>query len=138
MKTCLQIAAIAQLGIALSNLFLPRILRWKDDIARMPLLIREVFHVHAWFISITLTIFGVMTWRFAPEMTAGTDDALRWFAAGIGFFWAFRTILQVAYYSSSHWRGKPERTAIHIALLVIYGGFAGCYFWSAFRRTGGS
>ena len=61
----------------------------------------------------------------------------RWLAAGIGMFWAIRTLLQMAYYSSSHWRGRPERTAIHIGLLLLYGGFAAVYFWSACRGAGG-
>jgi hypothetical protein len=133
----LQIAGVAQFGIALLNLFLPRILGWKEDLTRMPLLLREVFQIHAWFISITLGIFAVMTWRFAREMATGTNDALRWFAVGVGSFWAIRTVLQVTYYSSSHWRGQPGRTAIHVVLLVLYGGLAGCYFASALRHAGG-
>ena len=125
----LQIAGASQLGIALLNLFLARILGWKADLDRAPQLLREVFHVHAWFISLTLTIFAIMTWRFAAEMR--TNPACRWLAAGIGLFWALRTILQITYYSSSHWRGLPGRTLIHITLLLIYGGFAVLYLLTA-------
>jgi len=125
----LQIAGASQLGIALLNLFLARILGWKADLDRAPQLLREVFHVHAWFISLTLTIFAIMTWRFAAEMR--TNPACRWLAAGIGLFWALRTILQITYYSSSHWRGLPGRTLIHIMLLLIYGGFAVLYLLTA-------
>lgn len=123
----LQLAAAAQLGIAALNLCLPRLLGWKDDLARLPLLIREVFHVHAWFISVTLVIFAVMTWRFAGDMASGASAACRWLAACIGVFWAVRTVLQVTWYSGSHWRGQPGRTVIHIALLAIHGGFAIVY-----------
>jgi hypothetical protein len=128
----LRLAAAAQLGIALLNLALPRIMRWRDDLNRMPLLIREVFHVHAWFVSITLGIFAVMTWRFAAEMT--TNAACRWLAAAMGLFWALRTLLQVSYYSSSHWRGRPGRTVMHVTLLLIYGGFAAVYLWASFGK----
>jgi hypothetical protein len=125
----LQLAAAAQLGIALMNLFLVPLLKWKEEVARMPLLVREVFQVHAWFISVTLGIFAVMTWRFAAEM-AGGDKVCRWLAAGI--FWGIRTVLQVTYYSSSHWRGQMGRTVAHVVLLMVYGGFAGTYLWAAF------
>jgi len=128
----LRLAAAAQLGIALLNLALPRLMRWRDDLNRMPLLIREVFHVHAWFISVTLTIFAVMTWRFAGEMT--TNAACRWLAVGIGLFWALRAMLQLSYYSSSHWRGQVGRTAIHITLLLIYGGFGVVYLLVPFGK----
>src|ERR1043166_4923971 len=92
-----QAAAVLQLGIALLNLFLVRLLNWKEDVARMPLLLREVFQVHAWFISITLAIFGVITWRFAIEMASGTNTVCQWLAAGIGIFWLIRAVLQVTY-----------------------------------------
>jgi len=131
----LQLAAIMQLGIAALNLFLVRLLNWEEEVARMPLLLREVFRVHAWFISITLTIFGVMTWRFASEMAGGANPVCQWLAAGIGMFWAVRTVLQVAYYSSSHWRGQAGRTLAHVLLLVMYGSFAAVYLWVSFRGS---
>src|SRR5215467_13303326 len=97
----LQAAAALQLGIAMLNLFLVPLLKWKEELARAPLLLREVFQVHAWFISITLAIFGLLTWRFAGELAAHTNAIGGWLAAGIGVFWAIRAILQVTYYSSS-------------------------------------
>jgi hypothetical protein len=131
----LQMAAAVQLGVAVLNLFLVPLLKWKDDLARAPLLLREVFHVHAWFISITLAIFGIMTWRFAADIAAHTNAIGVWMAADIGIFWAIRTVLQVTYYSSSHWRGQLGRTIIHIVLLITYGGMATTYLWAAFRSS---
>jgi len=134
----LQITAALQLGIALLNPAIPLFLGWRESLARLPLLAREVFQVHLWFISITVAIFSILTWRFNLEMAAGADGVYRWLAAAIGIFWAIRTALQVGYYSSSHWRGKPARTAIHVALLVVYGGFAAVYLTAAFRASGGA
>ncbi|SRR5258708_6186275 len=126
-------AALAQLAVAVLNLFLVRLLKWEQDFLRLPLLLREVFQVHKWFISVTLTIFALMTWRFAWEMARHENPVLQWLSACIGAFWAIRTTLQVVYYSASHWRGKPWRTMAHIVLLTMYGGLAGIYLWGAFR-----
>ena len=134
LSSLLRIAAAAQLAIALLNLFLVRLLDWKADLDRMPLLLREVFHVHCWFISITLVMFGVMTLRFAHAMAASSNEACRWLTAGIGLFWAIRTVLQVTYYSGSHWHGRPVRSAMHVALLATYGGLALAYSLSAFGK----
>src|SRR5437867_10637785 len=114
----LQLAAAIQVAIALLNLFLVRLLHWRQDVARMPLLLREVFQVHAWFISITLAIFATMTWRFAGDMAGGADPMCQWLAAGIGIFWAIRTGLQIAYYSSRHWRGEAIRRLLHLDMAV--------------------
>ena len=134
LSSLLRIAAAAQLAIALLNLLLVRLLEWKADLDRMPLLLREVFHVHCWFISITLGIFGVMTLRFADAMAASSNETCRWLTAGIGIFWAIRTVLQTTYYSSGHWRGRPVRPAMHVALLATYGGLALVYALSAFGK----
>jgi hypothetical protein len=127
----LYIAAAAQLGIAILNLFIVRLLDWRPELDRMPLLLRQVFTVHAWFISLTLAIFAVITLRFAPEMAAGSAEVFRWFGACVGLFWGFRAILQVGYYSSSHWRGQPARLRAHVTLLILYGGFAAAYLCAA-------
>ena len=133
MKEALYIAAAAQLAVAVLNLFLVRIMKWEESVARMPQLVREVFHVHAWFITITLVIFGVVTIRFAGELAAGTNDLGRWLAAGIGIFWLIRWLMQFFYYNSSHWRGKRAETIVHIVLIFLYGSFAGVYLLAAFQ-----
>ena len=130
----LQAAAVAHLVVALLNLSLVPILGCRDDLQRLPLLVREVFQVHLWFISFTLGIFALLTWRFAQGMASGSEPGLRWLAGAIGGFWALRTLLQVAFYSRSHWWGNTGRTLIHVACLGLYGGFAVLYF--AACRTG--
>ena len=127
----LEIAAVLQLGVAVLNLFLIRLLDWRQELSRVPLLMREVFQVHVWFISITLAIFGVMTWRFAGEIANRQNPVAQWLAGGIGSFWAVRTVLQITYYSASHWRGQVGRTVAHVALLLMYGGFGLLYLCAA-------
>ena len=133
MKEALYIAAAAQLSVAVLNLFLVRIMKWEEEVARMPQLVREVFHVHAWFITFTLAIFGVVTIRFAGELATGTNDLGCWLTGGIGLFWLIRWLMQFFYYDSSHWRGKRAETIVHIVLIFLYGSIAGVYLLVAFQ-----
>ena len=127
----LRVAAAAQAAVALLNLTLPRVLGWRPDLARLPRLVREVFYVHAGFISLTLAIFAVLTWRFAPDLARGDDELAAWLAAGIGVFWGVRTAVQVLYYSASHWRGRRRETVAHVTLLAVYGGMTTLYLLAA-------
>jgi hypothetical protein len=129
----LQICGWLQLFICCLNLFLPAIMRWHEDLNRLPLLIKEVFFVHSWFISLLTAIFASMTLKFGQEMFNGSNLACTYLAAMIGAFWLFRTILQVTYYSSSHWRGNRRRTLIHIACLLVYGGVSSTYIFAAIQ-----
>ncbi|MCB1237860.1 MAG: hypothetical protein KDM91_22535 [Verrucomicrobiae bacterium] len=132
LRPVLVAAACGQLAIAMINLRLDRLLGWRAELDTLSLLLREVFFIHKWFITITLVIFGVVTLRFAGEFAAGTNALGRWLAAGIGLFWAIRTGVQWLYYDWSHWRGKAGRTAIHWTLTICYGGCAAAYLAAAF------
>src|SRR5439155_22692714 len=90
----LRVAALAQLAVAILNLFLIRIMKWKPDLDRAPLLIREVFRIHVVFISITLAIFAVLTWRFVHEIASGANPLATWLAVAIGLFWLVRSVRQ--------------------------------------------
>jgi hypothetical protein len=131
----LRAAAVFQLGVAGLNLLLIRIMNWEPDLKRAPLLIREVFHVHCIFISITLAIFGVLTWQFAPQIASALNPIGVWLAAGIGIFWGVRSVMQWVSYSSSHWRGNLGRTVIHFLLFGGYGTLAAVYLAAAFWRN---
>src|SRR6266550_1976707 len=95
----LRATAVAQLTIAILNLFLIRIMKWKPDLDRAPLLIREVFRIHVVFISFTLSIFAALTWRFAHEIARASSPLAIWLAVAIGLFWFVRSIMQWLHYS---------------------------------------
>lgn len=128
---CLKLAAVGQIIIAVLGLFMARMLDWKEATSNMPLLVREVFQIHGWFISLTLLIFGTLTMRFAPDIAGGTHEFLRWFAAGAGIFWGARCMMQWTHYSSVHWRGIADRTAIHWILFLSYAAFTVTYLNAA-------
>jgi hypothetical protein len=135
LELLLRLAALAQLGVALLNLFLVRIMKWRSELDTAPLLIREVFQIHIYFISITLAIFGALTWRFAGEIATAAHPICVWLALGIGAFWAVRSVMQWSHYSTVHWRGDRLRTVIHWILFLGYGAFAAIYFTAAARGT---
>src|SRR5437868_8506653 len=131
----LRATAVAQLTIAILNLFLIRIMKWKTDLDRAPLLIREVFRIHVVFISITLAIFAALTWRFAHEIATAANPLAIWLATAIGMFWIVRSVMQWLHYSSSHWRGNTARTLIHWTLFLGYGAMGVVYLAAAFWRN---
>jgi hypothetical protein len=131
----LRAAAAAQFGVAMLNLSLVRIMKWKPDLDRLPLLIREVFYIHSLFISVTLASFAVLTWRFAGDLASAANPLCAWLAAAIGIFWTIRATMQWTHYSASHWRGDTARTLIHWTLTLGYGALGVVYFAAAFWRT---
>jgi hypothetical protein len=135
LEIALRAVALAQLAVAILNLFLIHIMKWKPDLERAPLLIGEVFRIHVVFISITLSIFGTLTWRFAYEIARASTPLAIWLAVAIGLFWLARSAMQWLHYSASHWHGNSLRTLIHWTLFLGYGAMALVYFAAAFWRN---
>jgi hypothetical protein len=127
----LRVAAVTQLGIAALNLSLVPLMKWKPDLDRLPLLIREVFRVHLVFITLTVAAFAILTWRFANEIALAHSALATWLAAVIGIFWGARSLMQWTSYSATHWRGDALRTVLHWLLFLGYGALAAIYLVAA-------
>src|SRR5258708_22710824 len=132
LEIALRGAAVAKFAVAILNLLLIRIMKWKPDLERAPLVIREVFRIHVVFISITLSIFGALTWRFAYEIARASSPLTIWLAVAIGSFWLVRSAMQWLHYSASHWHGSSLRTSIHWALFLGYRAMAVVYLPAPF------
>src|SRR5437588_8669131 len=131
LELALRVVAVAQFAVAILNLFLIRIMKWKPDLERAPLIIREVFRIHVVFISITLSIFAALTWRFAYEIARASSPLTIWLAVAIGSFWLVRSAMQWLHYSASHWRGDARGAVIDWALVLGYGAMATDDLWDA-------
>lgn len=119
--------AAGQLLVAFLNLFLVRLMHWEKAVEAMPLLVREVFQVHKYFITITVALFGIWTILFIGEIVGAATPMARALAGGIAFFWSVRAVIQITYYSPTHWRGKIPETAVHMILIAAYGGLGIVY-----------
>jgi hypothetical protein len=135
LELALHVVTLSKFAVAILNLFLIRIMKWKPDLERAPLIIGEVFRIHLVFISITLSIFGALTWRFAYEIASTSRPLTIWLAVAIGLFWLVRAAMQYLHYSASHWRRDGLRTVIHWALFLGYGAMATVYLAAAFWRN---
>jgi hypothetical protein len=133
LEKLLLLSAVGQLIVAALNLRLEKILGWEPVIIALPDLVREVFVVHKWFISVTLVIFATLTIRFASELAGPGHEIARWLAAGIALFWGIRTAIQWFSYGADHWRGKPRETIVHWFLTLVYSGWTTVYLLAAFR-----
>ncbi len=127
LETGLRITAVLQAVVAGLNLFLARIMKWQPAIDAMPRLVREVFVIHGWFISLTVGIWAVLTWRFAADIATAPTDWSRWWCGAVALFWGARCVMQWSHYSAAHWKGRVDRTIIHWLLFLVYGAWAVVY-----------
>jgi len=123
----LWLAALVQIAIASANVFLPRKLKYQENLERVAPIIRQIFVVHSVYIVGVLLLFATLTLVFARELASGHGLG-RLLAAGIAIFWLFRAPVQLLYYDASLRRsnrlGDIAFTAAAIFLTVAYGAAA--------------
>ena len=123
----LWLAGLVQIAIASANFFLPRKLRYQENLERVSPIIRQIFLVHSVYMVGVLLLFAALTFGFARELASGHGLG-RFLAAGIAVFWSFRAPVQLFYYDASLRRtnrlGDIAFTAAAIFLTVAYGAAA--------------
>ena len=123
LKTC---GALLIMLAVLHPAFAKR-LRWKEELAGVPLLTRQIFWVHCLFIGIILLQFGVLSLAFSHALLERTLLA-KVVLGGLVIFWSARLFAQHFIYSPQIWRGHRFNTVMHVVftglwtyLVAVYG-----------------
>ena len=123
----LWLAGFVQLAIACANFFLPRKLKYRENLSRVSPIIRQIFVVHSVYIVGVVLLFAALTFGFAGELTSGQGMG-RFLAASIAVFWLVRAPVQLLYYDAvlrkeNRW-GDIAFTAAALFLAATYGAAA--------------
>jgi hypothetical protein len=114
------VAGLLQLAIAAANLLLPRVLRYRENLARVSPMVREIFLVHSGYIVLVLIAFGTMSLVFAPELAGGSRLG-RFLSAFLAVFWLLRIPVQLAYDPAVRRKYRAFDVAFLVALLYLGG-----------------
>jgi hypothetical protein len=107
----LRIVGVLLLALTAMNLcIVPRRFGWKQEMARLSLLNRQIFQVHAGFICVVLVMMAVLL--------------------GLGGFWFVRLLTQWLVYSPQVWRGHRFNTVMHGAFTGLWTYFTGVFAWA--------
>ena len=119
-ETLLWVAGIVQVMIAGANLFLPRLLQYQTNLARVSPMVREIFLVHSGYIVLVVLAFGVMSLAFAPELAGGSPLG-RFLSGFLALFWLLRVPVQLAYDPALRRKYRAFDMAFLAALLFLGG-----------------
>ena len=122
--TALWVAGFVQLAIAFANFVLPRKLNYRENLAHLAPMVRQIFIVHSGYIVGIVVLFAAITFGFAPELAGGRGLG-RFLAASMAVFWACRVPLQIFYYDPQVRRShRAGDVAITVALLFLAATYA--------------
>ena len=131
MKLHITVSGFLMLVLALIHIGFPSHFRWKEELARLSLLNRQMMYVHMFFIALMLGLLGIYCIAYHNELIyslAGQHIAL-----GISIFWFARLLFQLFVYSPSLWRGKTFETFVHVFFTLLWSYFT-IVFYMAFAH----
>ena len=122
----IEVAGWGQIILILGSLGIPSVLGWKEKLAPVSTLIRQMFWVYSGYIWGTNLCFGLISALGAALLLDGSPLA----ACVTGFifgYWLLRMVIQWTYFDISELPQSPFNTAARWILEVLFIGLAGVY-----------
>jgi len=136
--THLRVIGVLMAALVVVNLFVPGRFRWRDEMARLSLVNRQIFQAHTIFIVLTVAMFSALLLTSADALVEPTRLS-RAILAGLTLFWGLRMLMQWFFYSPAIWRGDRFNTLMHgvfsIAWVYITATFATA-LWANLAHAG--
>lgn len=92
-------AGAVQLVIVGANAIVPKKFQYRENLAKLSPMVRQVFVVHSIYIVLVLLGFCGVCFLFASKLV-GHDPLGRSLSAFLAFFWLLRIVFQIFYYDA--------------------------------------
>ena len=91
----LRAVGLLMAALVVVNLFVPRRFRWREEMASLSLLNRQIFEVHSLFIVLTLALFAALLLTSSDALLEPTRLS-RAILIGLTIFWSARMMVKEA------------------------------------------
>jgi len=125
----LHVTGFLLMALALMHAVFPRYFNWKEELARLSLINRQMMQMHSFFLALVLLGMGLLCVMSGQELV-GTSLGKR-ICLGLGVFWITRLLVQFVGYSSKNWRGKTFETTMHVVLALFWSYLSGVFLVAA-------
>jgi hypothetical protein len=127
MKTLIQLGGLVHFGILIASALTPAVLKWREHLASLPVLLRQLFWVYGSFIVLVIILFGTISVAQASALASG-EPLARAMCGMIAVFWSARLAVQWFVFDATPFltnaflqAGYHMLTVAFIALVLIYG-----------------
>jgi hypothetical protein len=115
----LRVVGLMLAALAIVNLFVPRRFRWREEMAQLSLLNRQIFQAHNVFVILTIVLCSALLLTSADALLE-PNRLSRAVLIGLTVFWGLRMLMQWLFYSPRIWRGHRFNTAMHCVFSVAW------------------
>jgi hypothetical protein len=129
MKTLLILAGIGQICLAIGSTVIPKLLKWKEETAKLSKLTGQVFWTYAVYILTINFSFGLLSVLLPDSLTDGSSLAIA-VSGFITLYWLSRLMIQFFYFDRSAAPKGMIFTLGEIGLVALFIFFTATYFFT--------
>ena len=118
MELHLKVIGFLLIGLSFIHVLFPKYFNWKEDLASLSLINRQMMKVHTFFLALIVFMMGVLCVS-SPKLLLQTELG-NIVALGLSIFWGIRLIFQLFVYSPKLWKGKVFETFVHIVFIFFW------------------
>jgi UDP-N-acetylmuramyl pentapeptide phosphotransferase/UDP-N-acetylglucosamine-1-phosphate transferase len=123
------LAGLAQIALVLGSFPIPKILNWKPELAKVNVLIKQMFYTYAAYILVINLCFGLLSVFYCDELTDGSALA-RLVNGFIAFYWLSRIGVQFLYFDRNSFpTGKWSKLG-EMVLVLLFTFLIAVYSWA--------
>lgn len=134
LPTLVFLAGAAHLGILIASALTPFRLSWRQELAVLSPLHRQMYWVYGGYVVMAIVAFAGISMLNAEEIASGSGLA-RGFSFYVAVFWGVRVCLQFVFDVKAHLTAWWLKAGYHL-LTVLFLGFTTLYGWLALRPPG--
>jgi hypothetical protein len=114
-----RVIGVVMACLVVVNVCVPKRFHWREEMARLSLLNRQIFQAHAVFLVLTLALISALLLTCGDALLEATRLS-RAILIGLTIFWTLRMVMQWGFYSPEIWRGHRFNTAMHYLFSAIW------------------
>lgn len=130
LPVALWIAAVGQVVVALLHGIFPRLFRWREELAPLSLLTRQLFLIHTLFVALTVALLGIVTAVLAATWSQPSSLLRLAVLGALVVFWGTRLFVQLFVFDRQLWSGHRTRTLLHWLALATWSSLTATYAWA--------
>jgi hypothetical protein len=115
----LKVVGVLLVALGLAHSLFGRYFNWKQELAPLSLLTRQVFQVHGFFIALVVAMMGVCSLFYTTALLA-SGDLSRVVLTGFLVFWLSRLAIQLFVYDPAIWRGRRFYAFMHVVFTIFW------------------
>ena len=115
----LRIVVIVMACLVVVNVCVPLRFHWREELARLSLVNRQIFEAHTVFLVLTLALLSALLLTCGEALLEPTRLS-RAMLTGLTIFWTLRMLMQWFFYSPEVWRGDRFKTVMHGVFSVTW------------------